>query len=159
MYLGLDIEIFPQYIEVSQNTFIKERLHAVSTEELYDRSGKFHSAEKQLPMGRQMVGSLMWILQTRVDMSHHICVLATSMHSSVKGGEVGFREWINMGGRLVGGDSKSTNLRQILFDFGTVSKNWNGGGVKTATILVYGCFTFLAWKFGFYGIEFYRDRM
>ena len=101
MYLGLDVCKRKDHFELSQSSFIEERLHTTDLADLRNGKGNPLETEKLLSVGRQMIGALLWILQTRVDVSHHICMLASSLHDSVKKGIVEFEKWVVKANKLM----------------------------------------------------------
>ena len=101
-YLGLDlIALSDGSIGMSQKSFAADRLQLLEEEDYRPAGKALAGPPKRLSLGRQLIGSMIWMLQTRVDLSHRICLLSASMHQSVKDGETSFLSWIKTANKLV----------------------------------------------------------
>ena len=83
----MGLEIGKKQFTISRKTFINERLINMEIADIYDCEGKTVPEPKRERIGKQISGSPIWISKTRIDLSHRICTLATSMVSDSKNEE------------------------------------------------------------------------
>ena len=101
-YLGLGLQTeADNSIRLSQVSFASGRFQFLEESDYSTSSKTLAPLPKRTSLGRQVIGSLIWMLQTRVDLSHRICLLSTSMHSSVKEGEAAFTTCVKSANKLI----------------------------------------------------------
>ena len=101
-YLGLDLQTdSDNSIRMSQVSFASERLQLLEESDYITTSKELVPLPKRTSLGRQIIGSLIWMLQTRVGLSHRICLLSTSMRSSVEEGDKSFTNWVKSANKLI----------------------------------------------------------
>ena len=83
VYLGLDLQLRGNAVRLSQSTFAGDKLSEVDLTGIVKKDVFIVPVEKRRTIAKQMIGSLLWITQTRLDMNFAIAVLASTMVESL----------------------------------------------------------------------------
>ena len=78
-YLGLDLEMEGSSYAISQKTFIEMKLREIVEDDYLGKKKLMVCESKRRTLRKQLIGSLIWMLQTRTDISHRLCELACSV--------------------------------------------------------------------------------
>ena len=112
VYLGLDLHILKDQIHLSQQTFIETRLIKVSVQDLYTHKGCMVSIDRRKTIAKQLIGSVLWMTHTRIDLHCRISMMASTITSSILS-ETSFLIWVKRGVKLL--DSIRNSPRKIAY--------------------------------------------
>ena len=95
----LDIGIEHKTIFLSQESYISNKLYDVDEKSLFKRIGAtIHESERKATR-KKLIGSLLWMIQTRPELRHKISVLASDIATAVTTTEE-FILWIRRGDKM-----------------------------------------------------------
>ena len=92
-YLGLDMGWGDNCVFLGQQTYIDAKLIPVSEDRFAAHAVVSLSEAKRKTMCKQCIGLLLWCIQTRPDVNHRICELASIASDAVKN-DVDFIRWV-----------------------------------------------------------------
>ena len=100
IYLGLDIHLKENSIQVSQQSYAEEKLRAIELSDLV-LNRKFITPEsRRRTAAKQVIGSLLWLSQTRLDLCFLIARLSSTMVPSLQCVEM-FSKWVVEANKII----------------------------------------------------------
>ena len=84
-YLGLDLTMVGKDVRLSQQTCAKDKLRETDINDVCV-GGEFKiSAQRRTTVTNQIIGALIWVTQTRIDLNFSIARLASSAAETIQG--------------------------------------------------------------------------
>ena len=83
MYLGLDMQLHGESARLSQSAFIEDKLAEVDITGIVKGEVFAIPIEKRRTVAKKMIGSLLWVTQTRLYMNFSLAALASTMVESL----------------------------------------------------------------------------
>ena len=99
-YLGVDIGYENQQLYVSQESFIEMKMPSIDTQKFFTAPGTLISLPKRLTECKKIVGNLVWILQTRPDVTYRLCSMSSEVVEVVKDDNQ-FLKWMRNAAKLI----------------------------------------------------------
>ena len=79
VYLGVDIGLDNEKLFISQQSFIDTKLPILDLQKFYVSPSKLISIPRRLTECKRVIGNLIWILQTRPDITYKLCALSSEV--------------------------------------------------------------------------------
>ena len=100
VYLGLDIGLQNGMYYLSQESFIEHKLKDVPESARSDSRDREVTVEARKTSGKRAVGMMIWLLQSRPDISQKLCALASTINSC-SAVHASFTRWCKSANKLM----------------------------------------------------------